>query len=136
MLYDFYRKNALFNKYALVFYGYTAKNTILSAKSMLEWMSNTCQNELNEKQINAFDFPDLIVCQSEDEFFNNVLQNKNYCCIATNEFMEGGFAQHIFMKICQTHNNTILLTNRQQKVKQSHKQTNKQRKKTQIKNKK
>lgn len=109
-LYGSFQKHKDFNNYHLVFLSYTSKNTLNSAKSMLEWMAETCQKELNKNQKNVFEFKELLICQTIQEFKSCI--KYPYVCIATNESLECGFSQQLFIDLSQHSSNQILLTQR------------------------
>jgi len=109
-LYSSFAKHKDFQNYSLVFLSYTSKNTLNSAKSMLEWMCDSCQKELNKNQKNVFDFKELLVCQTMQDF--KACIKGAYVCIASNEFLDSGFSLDLFQTLSQHTANTVLLTQR------------------------
>ena len=101
-----------------MFASHTGRNTLASAKSMLEWMCSACQKELDEKGKNVFELKELVVCQTMGELKAAVKPGRPFVCVATSEAMDGGLSQQLFLEWThancksQAERNLVLLTQR------------------------
>ncbi|ETO24230.1 Cleavage and polyadenylation specificity factor, partial [Reticulomyxa filosa] len=71
LLYEHFVEQRLFEQFQMCFLSFTSKGVLECAKSMLEWMSDACQNALNNKGKNAFDLKHSVIIASSWQDFDH-----------------------------------------------------------------
>jgi len=114
ILHHYWRKQEYYKIYSLVFLSYTAGHVQESIKTFLEWTNDDCRGEFDQKRKNPFTMQGLIIARTLKELREKAKQPM--VVVASNEYMEAGFSQRIFMEWCVDPNNAIILTSRQPKA--------------------
>eukprot|EP01083_Nonionella_stella_P022254 61559_1 len=109
ILHAHWTKNKLAAQYSLVFLSHTSKHTVDFANSMIEWMSDNCQKMFDEMRSHPFSFENLRICTSRSDL--DALP-KPMVVFATNMYMEGDFAQELFIEWSSNPKNLIMFVNR------------------------
>jgi len=98
-------------QYGLVLLDKQAYNTIEFAKSQLEWMSASIQNDFERERVNPFEFKFVRLCHSREEL--NSLP-KPAVVLATTASLEWGFARDLFVEWASNPRHTVIFTDRPQ----------------------
>jgi len=110
VLHYYWKKQDYYKIYSLVFLTYTAKHAMDAVKTFLEWMNENCRNEFDVRRKNPFTMPGLIIARSLKELEDKAKQPM--VVVASNEYMEGGFSQELFLQWCSEPSHSVILTHR------------------------
>merc|ERR1712224_1074412 len=73
-------------------------------------MNDNCRNDFDVKRKNPFAMPGLIIARSLKELEEKAQQPM--VVVASNEYMEGGFSQELFLQWCHEPTHSVILTHR------------------------
>uniref|UniRef100_A0A6A7G3W9 Cleavage and polyadenylation specificity factor subunit 2 n=2 Tax=Hirondellea gigas TaxID=1518452 RepID=A0A6A7G3W9_9CRUS len=109
ILHTHWTTNKLAGTYSLVFLSNTSKPTIDFANSMIEWMSDKTQKFFDETGSHPFAFENLRICSNRSDLDS---LPKPQVVLATNPYMEGDFAQELFIEWSSNPRNLVVFTQR------------------------